>query len=62
MAGALVRVKEGKVEVLTDPKIHCCPLRKDLYGIEIESRETVASTLQKHSQELACTARSESWS
>ena len=52
MAGALVRVREGKVEVLTDPKIHCCPLRKDLYGIEIESRETVASTLQKHMQEL----------
>jgi putative methanogenesis marker protein 8 len=52
MAGALVRVKDGKVEVLTDPKIRCCPLRKDLYGIEIESRETVASTLQKHMQEL----------
>ncbi len=52
MAKALVRVKDGKVEVLTDPKIRCCPLRQDLYGITLESRETVAKVLQKHMQDL----------
>ena len=41
MAKALVRVKDGKVEVLADPGISCCPLRRDLYGIHEESRETV---------------------
>ena len=52
MAKALVRVKDGKVEVLTDPKIRCCPLRQDLYGITLESRETVAQVLQEHMKEL----------
>ena len=52
MAKALVRVKDGKVEVLTDPKIRCCPLRRDLYGITEESRETVAQVLQEHMKEL----------
>lgn len=52
MAKALVRVKEGKIEVLTDPKIHCCPLRRDLYGIMEESRETVAQVLQGHMNDL----------
>jgi putative methanogenesis marker protein 8 len=52
MAKALVRVKDGKIEVLTDPKIRCCPLRKDLYGITLESRETVAKVLQKHMHDL----------
>lgn len=52
MAGALVRVKDGKIEVLTEPRVRFCPLRAGLYGIEIESRETVAKTLQAHMQEL----------
>ncbi len=52
MAGALVRVKDGKVEVLTEPRVRFCPLRSGLYGIETESRETVASTLQRHMREL----------
>ena len=41
MAKALVKVKDGKIEVLTEPGIRCCPLRGDLYGIQDESRETV---------------------
>jgi putative methanogenesis marker protein 8 len=52
MAKALVRVKDGKIEVLTDPGISCCPLRRDLYGIKEESRETVERVLQSHMQEL----------
>jgi putative methanogenesis marker protein 8 len=52
MAKARVRVKDGKIEVLTDPGINCCPLRRDLYGIEKESRETVARVLEGHMQEL----------
>ncbi|MHB8120210.1 MAG: methanogenesis marker 8 protein [Methanothrix sp.] len=52
MAKARVRVKDGKIEVLTDPGINCCPLRRDLYGIEKESRETVERVLQSHMQEL----------
>ena len=52
MAKARVRVKDGKIEVLTEPLIGCCPLRRDLYGIEKESRETVERVLQSHMQEL----------
>ncbi len=52
MAKALVRVKDGKVEVLSDPKICSCPLRRDLYGIKAESRESVRRVLQEHMQLL----------
>jgi putative methanogenesis marker protein 8 len=52
MAKARVRVKDGKIEVLTDPLIGCCPLRRDLYGIKEDSRETVERVLQSHMQEL----------
>lgn len=52
MAKARIRVKDGKVEVLTDPGILCCPLRRDLYGIDRESRESVQQVLQGHMQEL----------
>jgi putative methanogenesis marker protein 8 len=53
MAKALVKVKDGKIEVLTKPGIRCCPLRRDLYGIQEESRETVQRVLQGHMQELS---------
>lgn len=52
MAKALVRVKDGKMEVLTDPKIRCCPLRKDLYGLAEESRETIEKVLKEHMDDL----------
>lgn len=52
MAKALVKVKDGKIEVLTEPGIRCCPLRQDLYGIQEESRETVQQVLQSHMKEL----------
>ncbi len=52
MAGALVRVRDGEVEVLTEPKVKWCPLRSGLYGHEAESRETVESVLRSHIEEL----------
>ena len=52
MAGARVRIRDGKVEVLTEPAIRSCPLRQDLYGIEIESKETVKRVLEEHMAEL----------
>lgn len=52
MAGARVRVRDGKVEVLTEPAIRSCPLRRDLYGIKIESKETVKRVLEEHMAEL----------
>lgn len=52
MAKARVRIKDGEVKVLTDPLISCCPLRRDLYGIVEESRESVQRALQSHMQEL----------
>ncbi len=52
MAGALVRVRDGEVEVLTDPKVKWCPLRSGLYGHKAESRETVESVLRSHIEEL----------
>lgn len=52
MAKALVRVKDGKVEVLTDPQVRCCPLRRGLYGFTEESRETVEQSLNEHMNTL----------
>lgn len=48
MAGALVRIKDGRIEVLTDPTVRCCPLRQDIYGCQEESRETVERSLREH--------------
>ncbi len=52
MAGALVRVTDGEIEVLTDPKVKWCPLRSGLYGIGEESKETVEAVLRGHMEEL----------
>jgi putative methanogenesis marker protein 8 len=52
MAGALVRVRDGKIEVLSDPKVKWCPLRSGLYGHKAESRKTVESVLKSHIEEL----------
>lgn len=52
IAGALVRVKDGEVEVLSDPKVRWCPLRSGLYGHKAESRETVEAVLRRHIEEL----------
>lgn len=48
MAKARVLVKDGKIEVVSDPKILRCPLRRDLYGIEEESRDSVELVLREH--------------
>jgi putative methanogenesis marker protein 8 len=52
MAKALVRIENGKIEVLTDPKVSSCPLRRGLYGLEKESRETVEQVLREHMHEM----------
>lgn len=52
MAKARIRVKDGKIEVLSDPGISFCPLRRDLYGIAEESRESVERVLEIHMQEM----------
>jgi hypothetical protein len=52
MAKARVRIKDGKIEVLSDPGVSFCPLRRDLYGIEEESRESVERVLRSHMDEM----------
>lgn len=52
MARARVRIKDGNIEVLSDPGINFCPLRRDLYGIEEESRESVERVLRSHMDEM----------
>jgi len=52
MAKALVKVKDGIIEVLTDPMIRRFPLRDELYGCEEESRETIKNVLRKHIEEF----------
>jgi putative methanogenesis marker protein 8 len=52
MAKALVKVKDGNVEVLTGPLIHRCPLRMDLYGCQEENPETVERVLRMYIREL----------
>jgi putative methanogenesis marker protein 8 len=52
MAKARVRIKDGKIEALSDPSISFCPLRRDLYGIEHESRKSVERVLRSHMDEM----------
>ncbi|MDI9616191.1 MAG: DUF2099 family protein [Methanothrix sp.] len=52
MAKALVRIRDGVPEVLTDPQIRFCPLRRDLYGIHEENRETVENVIRSHIRDL----------
>jgi putative methanogenesis marker protein 8 len=52
MAGALVRIRDGEIEVLTDPQIRRCPLRQYLYGCQEESRDTVDQVLRMHMREM----------
>jgi hypothetical protein len=48
----LVWVRDGKVEVLTDPGIRYCPLRRDLYRYGEGSRSTVEESLFNNIREL----------
>ena len=52
MAKSRVRIVDGQVTVLTDPKIKRCPLRGHLYGCDEESRESVKRVLEGHIEEL----------
>jgi len=52
MAKALVKVKDGMIEVLTKPTIRHCPLRNDLYGFEEENHKTVEKVLRRHIEEF----------
>lgn len=52
MAGARVLVKDGQIEVLSEPTVKRCPLRQNLYGIEEESKETVEQVLRAHMKDL----------
>ncbi len=51
MAKALVKVKDGEVTVVSEPRIKTCPLRRDLYGCQEESKETVRRVLESHIQD-----------
>jgi putative methanogenesis marker protein 8 len=51
MAKALVLVKDGKVTVLSEPKIKHCPLRRGLYGCDEETAQTVEMVLKRHMAE-----------
>ena len=51
IAKALVKVKDGEVEVLTKPLIRSCPLRRDLYGCDEENSGTVEKVLRMHIRE-----------
>lgn len=53
MAKALVRIRNGIPEVLTDPQIRFCPLRSDLYGIHEERCETVEKVIRRHIKDLS---------
>lgn len=48
IAKALVKVKDGEVRVLTEPLIHSCPLRRGLYGCNVETPDTVEEVLRIH--------------
>jgi putative methanogenesis marker protein 8 len=52
MAKALVKIRDGEIEVLSEPRIASCPLRRGLYGWEKENRETVERSLREHMQTM----------
>jgi len=44
--GARVKIKDGKIEVLTKPQIVYCPLHEALYGTKIIDEEAVKQSVQ----------------
>jgi len=45
--GARVRIREGNVEVLTEPKVAYCPLHESLYGTKTIDKEAVRRSVRK---------------
>jgi len=45
--GARVRIREGEVEVLTDPKVTYCPLHESLYGTKAIDKEAVKLSVKR---------------
>lgn len=52
MAKSRVRIEDGKVRVLSEPKVKRCPLRAHLYNCEAEDKGTVRRVLEGHIHEL----------
>jgi putative methanogenesis marker protein 8 len=52
MAKSTVLIEDGKVKVLSPPRVKSCPLRKRLYGCESEDESTVKRVLESHIQGL----------
>lgn len=48
MAKSRVLIEDGRVSVLSDPRVRWCPLRSRLYGCEAEDRGTVKRVLEGH--------------
>jgi putative methanogenesis marker protein 8 len=44
--GAKVRVKGDNVEVLSEPRIHHCPLHESLYGTKVFDKDAVKKTVE----------------
>jgi len=52
MAKSRVLIEDGKVRVMSEPKVKRCPLRSRLYGCESEDRNSVKRVLEGHVREL----------
>jgi putative methanogenesis marker protein 8 len=52
IAGARIRITDGSMETLSDPRVRTCPLRQRLYGHGEESKETVLGSLSKNMGEM----------
>lgn len=44
--GAKVAIQDGNVEVLSEPRIHNCPLHESLYGFKVMDKEAVRKTVE----------------
>jgi hypothetical protein len=55
MAKALVKIKDGKIVVLTDPLLSHCPLMSDLYGCKEESQRQWNEFSKDILKSLECT-------
>lgn len=50
--GARVLVKDGKVNVLTEPRVSHCPLHEALYGVNVIDRVSVKQSIEKKIREF----------
>jgi len=59
--GAKVLINGGRVKVLSEPRIHHCPLHESLYGLKVIDREAIKKTVESKMQSYGFCCRHRSF-